>query len=364
MSASALSQAKQERVRLPGMNGPITERGLLRVLLQSLMVLFGLLLVWRFLTEIATIMLVLATGLLLAVILSGPVEILRRHKVPRLVSSISILAALALVLALGVWLLMPVLERELTALISTLPGAISYVNEQVGKLANELGLRPSFDLSSLSSSNLGRRLLGGALGLFGTLASALVGAVVVVFLALYLTAMPEPVVRWIVRLFPPGRRPRTAEVLSRIRLSLLDWLKGRLLSMAIVGTLSIIALYVIGVPGAISLGLFAGLVSFIPYIGPVVSVVPPALLALGETPTDALWVLLAYLAIQQVESYLITPVIMEEVASLHPAVVVASVAAFGAAFGVLGAVLALPITLVGGVLVEELWFRRLEEEKG
>lgn len=318
--------------------------------------------VWRFLTEVATVMLVLATGLLLAVILSGPVEVLRRRKVPRGLSSVSIMAAAALVLVLSGWLLMPVLEREITALVSTLPSALSYVNERISELAAGLGLETSFDLSSLSPSNLGRRLLGGVLGLFGTLASALAGAVVAIFLAFYLATMPEPVVGWVVRLFPSGQRSRAREVLSKIRLSLLDWLKGRLISMTIVGALSVIALYVIGVPGAISLGIFAGLISFIPYIGPIVSVVPPALLALGETPTDALWVLLAYLGIQQVESYLITPVIMEEVASLHPAVVVASVAAFGAAFGILGAVLALPITLAAGVLIEELWFRRLEEK--
>ncbi len=340
---------------------PLSERSLRRVVFQALMAVFGLLLVWRFLAEVATVVLVLATGLLLAVILSGPVEMFRRLKVPRLVSSASILAALALVLALGGWLLMPVLKREITALVSTLPGALSYVDQRVGNLANDLGLRSSLDLSSLSPSNMSRQLLGGVLGLFGTLASVLLGIVVIVFLSLYLAAAPEPIVRWTIRLFPPDRRPRAEKVLSKIRLQLLDWLKGRLMSMAVVGALSILALYVIGVPGALSLGIFAGLVSFVPYIGPIVSVVPPALLALGETPVDALWVLVAYFGIQQVESYLITPVIMEEVASLHPAVVVAAVAAFGTAFGVIGAILALPVTLVGGVLVEELWFHRMEK---
>lgn len=132
------------------MGSPLSESGLRRVLFQVLMVVVGLLLTWRFLAEIATIMLVLATGLLLAVILSGPVEMLRRRKVPRVISSVSILAALALALALGGWLLMPVLEREITALVSTLPGALSYVREQINELASALGLAASFDLSSLS----------------------------------------------------------------------------------------------------------------------------------------------------------------------------------------------------------------------
>ncbi|HZY66154.1 MAG TPA: AI-2E family transporter [Rubrobacteraceae bacterium] len=348
-----------EHERVKGfVDSPLTERGLRRILLQILLALFGLLLVWRFLAEVATVTLLIATGLLVAVALSGPVEVLRRHKIPRAVSAALILAGVALTLLLGGWLLLPVLQNELAALADALPAAYSYVQEKVQELAGALGLNINLGLSSLSPADLGRRLLGGALGLFSTLASSLAGVLIVTFLSFYLAAMPDPIVEWVLKLFPPDRRPQAEEMLSKMRAKLLDWLKGRLLSMAVVGALSIASLYVIGIPGAFSLGIFAGLVSFVPYVGPIVSVVPPALIALSGNPADVIWVLLAYAGIQVVESYLITPVVMEEVASLHPAVVVAAVATLGTAFGVLGAILALPIALVVGVLVEELWFKR------
>jgi predicted PurR-regulated permease PerM len=73
-------------------------------------------------------------------------------------------------------------------------------------------------------------------------------------------------------------------------------------------------------------------------------------------------VLLAYLGIQQVESNLLTPLIMQRAASVHPAVVIATVTAGGAAFGIMGALLAVPVVVVAGVLTKELWFRRLEED--
>ena len=205
-------------------------------------------------------------------------------------------------------------------------------------------------------------MLGGAFGLFMDLASVFLGMTIAVFVAVYLAASPSPVVGWLVRLFPSRRRPQVRNLLSETRAELLSWLKGRLASMAIVGALSTVALYAIGVPGALLLGLFAGLISFVPYIGPIVSVIPPVLLtlALGESLIDALWVVVAYAGIQQVESYLITPMIMQKAASLHPAVAIAAVTLLGAAFGVLGALLALPAAVVAGVLVEELWFRRLE----
>ncbi len=336
---------------------------MLRVLLRVLLALLGLLLAWRFLTQVATIALLLSTGLLLAVALSGPVEALRRHKVPRGLSSALILIGFALILVLGGWLLLPVLQKELAALADALPGAYAYMREHVRGLAAALGLNVSLNLSSLSPGDIGQGLLGGALGLFGTLASAAGGVIVVAFLAFYLATTPEPIVNWVMKLFPPDRRPRVEEVLSKMRIKLLDWLKGRLISMAIVGALSIAALYIIGVPGALSLGILAGLVSFVPYIGPIIGVIPPTLLTLGDSPTDAIWVLIAYAGIQVVESYLITPLVMEEVASLHPAVVVAAVAALGSAFGILGAILALPIALVADLLVKELWFKRWEQRE-
>ena len=124
--------------------------------------------------------------------------------------------------------------------------------------------------------------------------------------------------------------------------------------MLVVGVLSTIALYVIGIPGALFLGIFSGLVAFVPIIGSVAGAVPPLVLAFAGNPLDALWVLLAYVAIQQIESNLLTPLVMQRAVSLHPVVVIASVTVAGAAFGVLGALLAVPASVVAGVLVDEL----------
>jgi predicted PurR-regulated permease PerM len=168
-------------------------------------------------------------------------------------------------------------------------------------------------------------------------------------------------VDWVVRLFPPDRREKTRQVLSESRIKLLGWLKGRLFSMGVVGILSGVALYFIGIPGAIFLGAFSGLVSFVPIVGAIAGAVPPLILAFAGDPLDFLWVLLAYAVIQQIESNLLTPLVMGEIVSLHPVVVIVSVTALGAAFGVFGALLAVPACVVAGVMVERLWFEPLEE---
>lgn len=343
------------------MNGPVTDRGLLRAALA--LALFGLLLLWRFLAGIATAVLVLLVGLLLAVALSGPVEALHRRKVPRAVASISIVLGMLALVALGGYLFVPVLSDQIWQLVSALPFAFSRLSEWLEQLASRTGLPLFGDGPSLSTLiSWGRRILGGALGLFSSLTTLAFGLVVAVFVPLYLTANPRPVVAWTLRFLPPAHRPRAWDVLSKARRGLLNWLKGRLLSMAIVGTLWTGALYLIGIPGALFLGILAGLLEFVPYVGPVVSTIPPLLFALAGDPLDALWVLLAYLVIQQVEGYLLTPLIEGRVASLHPAVVIAAVTVAGAAFGFLGLLLAVPTIVVAKILIEELWFQRLEED--
>ena len=130
--------------------------------------------------------------------------------------------------------------------------------------------------------------MGGALGLFKSAASIVLGSVVVIFVAFYLAASPNPAVNWVVRLFPPDSRPRALYVLADIRASLLGWLVGRLLSMVIVGILATIALHLIGIRGALVLGIFTALVDFVPFVGPIVAAIPPLLLALVGGPLDAL----------------------------------------------------------------------------
>lgn len=347
------------------MNGSLSYRDLLRIALASILLVFGLFLLWRFLAGIATAVLMLLTGLLLAVALSGPVEVLHRRKIPRPLATGLIFVGTLITLGVGGYLLFPEFERQAFELSFALPDAVDRLGEHIQDLASRFGISLGGDgLSTSTLTSWGRRLLGGALDLFMDVASILLGVVIAVFMSTYLAANPGPVAGWVVRLFPTEHRRRVWELLFEARTCLLSWLKGRLASMAIVGVLSSAALYIIGIPGALLLGIFAGLVSFVPYIGPIISVAPPALLAFafGGQPIDALWVVLAYVAIQQVESNMLTPLIMQRTASLHPAVVIAAVTVLGAAFGILGALLALPVTVVVGVLVKELWFQRIEAE--
>ena len=272
---------------------------------------------------------------------------------------------LAGIVGLSGYLLLPTLTRQAAQLASDLPDALTQLIERVRELARGYGFQVGGGggFSASTFSNVAGQVLGGALGLFGGLASLFTAVLILTIVPIYLAAQPEPAVGWFIRFFPPDRRDRVREVLSKVRSGLLLWLKGRIADMAIVGILSTVALYLIGVPGALFLGILTGLLAFVPLVGSIVSAIPPLLLAFVVGPTTVLWVLVAYVAIQQIEGNVVEPLIMQKTASLHPAAVVTVVTVLGAAFGVLGSILAVPSAIVAAILVKELWFRRLEEAR-
>lgn len=125
--------------------------------------------------------------------------------------------------------------------------------------------------------------------------------------------------------------------------------------MAVIGVLTTLGLWLLGVPLALTLGILAALLEFIPNFGPILSAVPAVLLALMESPRLALWVILLYLGIQAAESYLITPLVQRRLASLPPVLVIVSQILGGVLFGFLGFALATPLLAFALVLVKRLY---------
>ena len=105
----------------------------------------------------------------------------------------------------------------------------------------------------------------------------------------------------------------------------------------------------------LALGLLAGMLEFIPFAGPIIASIPAILLALAVGPDLALWVLLLYLAVQQFEGYLLTPLVQQYAVELPGVVLLFSLLAFGTLFGTLGIILAAPLTVVAYVLVKRLY---------
>lgn len=137
------------------------------------------------------------------------------------------------------------------------------------------------------------------------------------------------------------------------------WLLGRALGMTFVGMLTAIGLFMLDVP--LALGLIAGLLDFIPNIGPLLAAAPALLIALMESPSLALYVAALYLAVQALEGYLIVPLIEQKVVRVAPALNVIGQILLAVMFGFLGLLLATPLIVMLMVLVQELYIKDVLE---
>jgi predicted PurR-regulated permease PerM len=168
---------------------------------------------------------------------------------------------------------------------------------------------------------------------------------------------PEPYRMGFVRFFPGFYRSRVEEILSKCADGLGSWTVGALIEMLFIGFLSGISLWILGVPLVLVHAVLAGLLNFIPNIGPTLSAILPMTVAFLDEPWKAVAVLILYMIIQNIESYWLTPTVMAQQVALLPAVTLTSQLFFTTFFGALGLLMALPLTVVTKTWIEESLFK-------
>jgi predicted PurR-regulated permease PerM len=192
---------------------------------------------------------------------------------------------------------------------------------------------------------------------FSSTLLVLTSLVIILVIAIYVAADPELYRRGLLHLFPHQMRRRANEVLGEIAALLRRWLVTQLVAMVTIGILTTVALLLLGVRAAVGLGIIAGLLEFIPYVGPVLAAVPAVAMGFLTSPETALYVALAYTAIQQTESHILIPLLMKRGLDLPPVVTIVAQTAMGLVFGFLGLLVAMPLVGVTMVLIKMLYVR-------
>lgn len=191
-------------------------------------------------------------------------------------------------------------------------------------------------------------------GLFSSTLGMLVNGFLVTVVTIMLLSNPTPYKQMFLLIFPAFYRRRVQTILKKCEKNLGGWAIAILFSMTIIAVLSGIGLILLGVKLPLANSLLAGILTFIPNLGPLLSVIPPAAMALLDSPWKALAVIILYFLIQQVETNLLTPIVMQKQVSLLPAITLLSQIAFAILFGVLGLFLALPFTVLAKVWLKEV----------
>ena len=204
---------------------------------------------------------------------------------------------------------------------------------------------------------LGNQLIGGVGVFIGTTVGGVFSIVFVLILTIMLLADPQAYRQAVIRLIPSFYRDRMNQILERCELAIGRWVIGALIDMSVVTLCSLIALSVLQIPFAFANAILAGFLNFIPNVGPVLSVIPPMAIALLYAPWKAGLVVLLYFVIQQLETAFLIPYVMAQQVALLPAITLLAQGFFLTFFGFLGLFLALPLTVVGQVLIREILIR-------
>jgi predicted PurR-regulated permease PerM len=262
-----------------------------------------------------------------------------------------VLACLAVAAGVGGFLTLvgAQLGAQLADLWNRLPELIAPIEGQFGvDIKAWLDERAATALTEMS-------VITSVAGLSSSVASMLAYLLVVVIAGVYLAFDPPLYIRGVATLFPPSARPKVRGTLGAVGGGLQRWLLGQLVAMVMVGLLVYAGLQFIGIESALALAVIAAGFEFIPLVGPFVAALPAIAIALSQGPEAALWVVLLYIAVQQIEGNLVTPLIQQQSVALPPALTMFAILAAGILFGWLGVLLATPLAVALMIAVQQLW---------
>ena len=329
-----------------------TDRQSEHVYVRRVLIALGLAALFYIVWELRIILLMLFGAVVVASIFRAVADTLTRYtRLPSGAATIlSILLVLGAVAALIAMFGAHVAD-QFDVLRQRLPEAWRELETQIGDagLGNQLErLAASIATPGGSSlSSFGRTLM--------SIGSGIADFIVVIFAGIYLATQPNFYRVGAIKLVPPRRRKIAAEAMLESERALRLWLRGQAVAMVVVGLLTGIGLWAIGMPSAFALGLLAGLLEFIPFAGPILAAIPAILLALAVSPEMALWVVLLYIVVQQFEGNVLTPLVQQYAVDLPGVVLLFSLIGFGTLFGTLGVILAAPLAVVTMVLVKRLY---------
>ncbi|MBZ6379107.1 MULTISPECIES: AI-2E family transporter [Pacificimonas] len=208
----------------------------------------------------------------------------------------------------------------------------------------------------------GQTIAGWLQDFAGIVTGVLTGLILAVVGGVYFAISPDSYRRGAVRLLPRGARGPVEDFFEKSGSALRRWLIARLAAMLIVGVIVYLGLMLIGVPSALALGIIAGFLEFVPFAGPILAALPGILLALTLGPQSFFLTVGLYVVVQQAEGNILTPLLLKQAVDLPPALTLFTLFLFGALFGIVGVLLAGPLTVVSYIAVKSLWMETALDE--
>lgn len=333
-------------------------------------------LIWvllRVADSVRIIWLPLAFGGGLTLLLNPIVNAFERVRIPRIIGTIFAFVVAASVVAATVVLLVPALRQQGSDFAAQLPTLYDSVVEWLSSMSESLGI----DLGEVWSAATiqewiqnpdNQATIQELLGGFGSGAGRILRGVTETFavvvlapvLAFYMLMDSTKFKQRGRELTPPRLREEVTYVGTQLATSLGSFVRGQLLVAVIVGILSSVGLYILDLPFWLLIGIVAGLLNLVPFVGPFVGGALAALVALfNGSVSQALWAIGIFTAIQQFDNHVVTPMVQRTRVNLSPLVIVLALIAGGSLAGLLGVVLAVPVVAAIRIVAGHLWRTRV-----
>ena len=325
-----------------------------RVLMTVGIVAVSILTLYLFVV-LSRVLLIVFAGVLMAVGLGGAAATLReRTPLERPGSLTLVILLVVLVPSLISGIIGPSLTGQINDLVVQLPEAVARFRERIAtqEWTDRLLADPNAIRDLMPSP---KEVMGGVTSAFSRTLGVVANVFVIVFIGIYGAAAPDSYMSGIAHLTPKRHRERAYEVMAALAHALRWWIIGRLTMMSVVGVLTTLGLWIAGVPTPLALGLLAALLSFVPYVGPILSFIPAVLVALMVSLTKVASVVVVFGIVQTLESYVITPLVQQRAVSLPPVILITAQIAMGVLAGATGVLLAAPMAVVVIVLLQMLY---------
>ncbi|CCQ58033.1 MAG: AI-2E family transporter [Crocosphaera sp.] len=313
--------------------------------------------------EIRQVLLLVFTAVVFATALNRLVKWLKKFKIRRNFAIVIIVIGIIFLSILFGWLVVPPFLDQFQKLLALFPNVWERLRTNLILLSETQSrfdwLPPPPSLNDLLTrlQPLLTDIFANFFTVFSNSLLIILQLIFICFLTITMVMAPKKYRYLFLKLFPSFYRKRGEEILTLSEVALGNWLTGVTINCLFIGTLSGLGLLVLQVKLVLVHALLAGLLNFIPNVGPATSVVFPLMVALLDEPWKIWAILIWYFIIQNIESYWLTPTVMAKQVSLLPAVTLMAQIFFARTFGILGLLLALPLAVVAKTWIEEVLFK-------
>ncbi|HBV33447.1 TPA: hypothetical protein DIC39_00135 [Patescibacteria group bacterium] len=324
-----------------------------RTIMRIVLVMLGIYFLYLSLDVLA----LLFISIIVASALTPWVDWWQRYRIPRSVGVIIIYVVVFFVISAMIFLLIPPLVEQIRALAINLPNIYGRAVLGLQQLQNGVDIDTAATLQS-ALDNLGSSLAKATTSIFTALNSifgGLIQLMVVLVISFYLIVQENGLKKFLRSVTPAKYQPYLMQLINRINIKIGQWFRAQLLLMLVIFALTYLGLWALGMNYVLVLALWAGLTEIIPYIGPIIGAVPAIFLAFTVSPTMGFLVLLLYVVIQQLENNILVPTIMRKAVGLNPIVSILVILVGAKIFGIIGAVLSIPVATVVAVFLSDFF---------